>query len=244
MKYFVSILFLTLTSCRNTYVVSEVAESQQKFDNNYTKEDTLIESAIAPYRTELDKSMNEVIATAQKNLTKAQPECTLGNLLADATLIIAEKYTNKKIDIGILNYGGIRVPSINKGVVTLRNVYELMPFDNYLLVLKIKGSVLQEICNVIAAKGGWPISGFSMTIQNGTAQNIHINNEAINNDKEYTVAISDYLANGGDNLEMLKNIEQENTNILLRDAFITYFKEITAKGALLNADMENRIVEK
>lgn len=241
MKHAIWILLLVFSACRSTYVVDEIGESQQKFDLNYTKQDTLIESEIKPYRTELNKSMNSVIAQAEKTLTKAQPESTLGNLLADGTLIMAEKYTNSSIDIGIVNYGGIRVPSINKGAVTLGNVYELMPFDNYLVVLNIKGSVLIDVCNVIAVKKGWPVSGLTMAIKDGKAENIKIKNEAIDKDKEYSVAISDYLANGGDNLSMLVNIKQQNTNILLRDAWIEYFKLLNSEGKFLNANLENRI---
>lgn len=242
MKNLIWILLLLFSSCRSTYFVKEIAESQQKFDNTYIKQDTLIESEIIPYRTELNKSMNSIIAYADKNLTKAQPESTLGNLLADATLFMGKKYTQTDINVGIVNYGGIRVPSVNKGAVTLGNVYELMPFDNYLVVLNMSGTTLQAVCDVIATKKGWPVSGLSMKIKNGKATNININGTPINEKKIYTVAISDYLANGGDNLEMLVDLKQINTNMLLRDAFIEYFTTINSKGEFLNANIENRIV--
>lgn len=231
------ILLVLLNSCSSSYYVSEIQDSQQKFTENYIKEDALIEHHIEPYRENLENSMNGVIAVALDNMNKAQPESTLGNLLADATFEIAEKYSEQAIDVAIINYGGIRVPSINKGDVTLGNVYEIMPFDNYLVILKISGQTFQEVCNVIASKGGWPVSGVQFTINNGKANDVRIGGKSIEHTAFYTIAISDYLAEGGDNLAMLKEVSFINTNILLRDAFIEYFK----MKQNLNAQLENRI---
>lgn len=237
-KVHIYILTIILfASCNNTYQINSIVDSQQKFTVDYEKEDALIEHNIQPYRENLENSMNTIIAKASKNMNKAQPESTLGNLLADATFAMGAKYSNKKIDAAIINYGGIRVPSINKGNVTLGNVYEIMPFDNYLVVLEISGKTLQDVCNIIAAKGGWPISGISFKIVGAKASDIKINGENLNETLLYTIAISDYLAGGGDNLAMLKDIAFENTNILLRDAFIEYFKI----EQNLNAELENRI---
>lgn len=232
------IIIISLSACSSSYQVSEINDSQQKFTSDYIKEDTLIEHNIEPYRESLENTMNGVIATATKNMSKAKPESTLGNLLANATFEIAQKHSNKNIDVAIINYGGIRVPSINKGAVTLGNVYEIMPFDNYLVTLEISGATLQELCNVIAEKGGWPIAGMQFTIKNSEATNIKIGGKNIDSSSIYNIALSDYLAGGGDNLAMLKDITFENTNILLRDAFVEYFKQVQE----LNAELENRII--
>jgi 2',3'-cyclic-nucleotide 2'-phosphodiesterase (5'-nucleotidase family) len=240
-KYSLFLLLFVLNACNASYSVSNVADQQQKFDASYTFEDPVIEAEILPYRRELEASMNELLAVAAQNLTKAKPESTLGNLLADASLEMAEIYTGKKVDVGIINYGGIRVPSISKGNVSLGNVYELMPFDNYLVTLSLEGKILEQVLQKIASGGGWPVTGIQFTIKEGKAVNIKINGKAINDTTIYVVAISDYLANGGDNLEMLKGLAQNNTDVLLRDAFIDYFKAIHAEGQLLDAVLENRI---
>ena len=235
--YIYIVAFLLTSACASSYQITEIVSSEQKFTTDYEKEDTLIAHEIIPYREQLESSMNGVIAYAIKDMNKAQPESTLGNLLADATLEIARKNSTKSVDIGIINYGGIRVPSINKGEVTLGNIYEIMPFDNYLVIIELKGSVLQEVCNLIASKGGWPIAGVTFKIKENKAVNVQVGAKALDSSLIYRVAISDYLAGGGDNLAMLKELAFENTNILLRDAFIEYFKN----EGQLSSNLENRI---
>lgn len=242
-KIFVfSFLFLALTSCQKSFSLVSIEDSQQKFTAAYTEVDSSIEKEIEPYRKELEKSMSGVLAVANKDLPKAKPESLLGNLLADASLKMAAIYTKSSIDVGIMNYGGIRVPSISKGPVTLGNVYEVMPFDNFLVVLELDGKTLQEVFHKIASGGGWPISGASFKIIEGKALEVKVNNDDLVETKIYRVAISDYLANGGDNLSLLKGIPQENTNVLLRDAFIAYFELLHSEGKKLDAQIENRII--
>ncbi|MGB1248196.1 MAG: 5'-nucleotidase C-terminal domain-containing protein [Chitinophagales bacterium] len=236
--YIVSILLCaSLWSCK----VNHVAEYQYgytKIDSTYTSSDSHIEEMIAPYKADLDATMNEVIATSKVEMSKAKPESLLGNLLADATLEIGQKYHDDNVDIGIVNYGGIRVPSLSAGNVTLGNVYEIMPFDNYLVILEVKGNILQDALNSIAVRGGWPISGVTYTIKNDEAIHIYVGEEKLDENRVYKIAISDYIANGGDKMSMFKPLIRTNTNVLLRDAFIEYFK--TAKE--VDASIENRVV--
>ncbi|MEZ4979489.1 MAG: 5'-nucleotidase [Chitinophagales bacterium] len=223
--------------------MSAIEDSQTKFDSSYQQEDAHVDSIISPYRVRLDSSMNEVLVYAAKDMLKAKPESSLGNLLADACKLMAEEYSAEKVDFAILNYGGIRVPSINQGPVSLGNVYELMPFDNYLVLLRLNGAKVEELMHLIAKAGGWPISGLSFEMDGDKASHIQVAGMPLDYEKQYTLAISDYLANGGDNLELLVAFEQENTNVLLREAFIAYFKKIAAEGKMLDANLENRITK-
>lgn len=236
--YIVSILLCaSLWSCK----VNQIAEYQYDYteiDSTYTTSDAHITDVIAPYKVDLDATMNEVIAVSKVEMTKAKPESLLGNLLSDATLAIGQKYHDEKVDIGIVNYGGIRVPSLSAGNVTLGNIYEIMPFDNYLVILEVEGSILREALNSIAVRGGWPISGANFSIKNNEAIHIYIGGEKLDENRVYKIAISDYVANGGDKMSMFKSLERTNTNVLLRDAFIEYFK--TEKE--VDATLENRVV--
>ena len=238
---FLSVLLLSLIACQRSFTVVAITDSQQKFTEDYTAIDSTMESEIAPYRDELQQSMGGLIVEASVDLPKAKPESLLGNLLADATLEMAIQYSTKPVDVGIINYGGIRVPSISKGPVSLGNVYEVMPFDNYLVVLELKGEQLRDVFNLIAQGGGWPISGAQFVIKDEKAASIKVGEANLDLNKTYRVAISDYLANGGDHLDLLKGLPQENTNVLLRDAFIAYFQQIHAQGKKLEAQIENRI---
>lgn len=238
---FVIVLLFLLSACSRAYILYDVEGDQQQMSADYQGQDEEIESMIAPYRDDLSSTMNKSIARVEIDLFKDKPSSSLGNLLADATLAMAAKYTQSTIDIGIMNYGGIRVPSLTKGPVTIGNVYELMPFDNYLVVLNLKGDQVQAMLDAIAANGGWPVSGLSFHIEENAAAKVLIKGEALETDKIYRVAISDYLANGGDHMDMLKGLPQENTNVLLRVAFMSYFQSFSDKNEALPYINEMRI---
>lgn len=54
-----------------------------------------------------------------------------------------------------------------KGDVTRGRIFEIMPFDNLLILQKLKGTVLQEFLDIIATDGGWPVAGITMQIKMG-----------------------------------------------------------------------------
>jgi 2',3'-cyclic-nucleotide 2'-phosphodiesterase (5'-nucleotidase family) len=169
--------------------------------------------------------MNVVITTSDEELIKDKPNGTLNNFCADIMLQIGKRYDNDA-SICIINYGGIRLNSIPKGNITKGKIYELMPFDNMIVIQKINGNDLIDILNYIASQGGWPIAGISMEIKNSKSQSILVNGYPIDNNKIYTMVISDYLANGGDNLNILKKIPQTNTGLIMREAFIEELQKI------------------
>lgn len=227
-------------SCKSSYKVTQVEYDLVSVDS--TKQgNEQINEIIRPYSETLDKTMNEVVCNSAQVLTKSKPESSLGNLLADATFFEASNYFQNKPDLAIVNYGGIRIPSLPKGEISLGKIYELMPFDNYINLVYVKGNILKEVCDLIASNGGWPVSGIYFKIKNNKAENILIQEEKLDVNKVYKIAISDYLANGGDNMAMLKNLEREKSDLLLRDAFIQYFKGFGQEEKLLNATIEGRI---
>lgn len=243
-KYsYIFVVLLLLSACSKAYLIYDVETNQLPIHADYPNKDEEIESIISPYRDDLASTMDKVIARVEIDLFKDKPSSSLGNLLADATLAMASEYTRSFIDIGIINYGGIRVPSLTKGPVTIGNVYELMPFDNYLVVLSLTGKQVQSMLDAIAASGGWPVAGVTFTIKDNTADDVQINGKRLHSESTYRIAISDYLANGGDNMDMLKGLPQENTNVLLRDAFKAYFEDFSNHDQALPYINEMRIIK-
>ena len=173
--------------------------------------------------------MNVVLAFSEQALEKGQPEGLLGDFAADACLQVANQYyyptDGKKIDFIFLNNGGLR-NSLPKGNITKGNVFELMPFENELVVLKINGTLVKKIFNFIASKDGAPVAGARFSIKDKEAVNIFINSEVFDSTKTYKAITSDYLANGGDQLFFLANVkERESINLKVRDAIIQYLKQ-------------------
>jgi 2',3'-cyclic-nucleotide 2'-phosphodiesterase (5'-nucleotidase family) len=209
--------------------------------NNSTT-DTALTNLIQPYGQNVNKTMETVIGFANSTLFKKLPESGLGNFMADCMRQMASKQYNQPIDIAFMNQGGIRA-SINKGNITVGNVYELMPFDNLLVVQEVKGAVLEQFFQLIAADGGWPISaGSSFVIQHKKAINITINGNPLDPTKFYLIANTDYVANGGSNAAMLKNSPFQNRGYLLRDALIDYIKDLTKSGRPIDPKIENRVI--
>lgn len=200
------------------------------------------EKLIIPYRDSLMNKMNVIIGVSETSLEKQQPEGTLGNFCADALLQIASTKANRNVDVCFMNNGGLRVPSLPKGDITVGNIFELMPFDNELVVMEISGKDMLEICNRIAARGGWPVSGLRMTIRNYKAENILIQGKPLDVNTTYTIATNDYLANGGDELEMLKTYQKQTFNLYLRDALIDYIKALHQMNKTITSQKDQRII--
>ncbi|BDS12670.1 5'-nucleotidase C-terminal domain-containing protein [Aureispira anguillae] len=219
-----------------------------KSDHHYQEvkelegKDPAITAMIAPYKKELEEDMNAVIGETAKMLTKAKPESTLGNWAADLVHKKCEDYLKRKIDFAVLNYGGLRIPSLPAGSITKGKLFELMPFDNLLVVVEMKGSELIALFNHIATNEGWPISRqVKMTAHRNKAIDVRINGRKVEKDRVYSLATNDYIANGGDKCSFLKDKKQIATGVLFRNAIIEFVEEETKAGRKLDANLEKRI---
>ncbi|MEC7406057.1 MAG: 5'-nucleotidase C-terminal domain-containing protein [Bacteroidota bacterium] len=227
-----------LNACQKPLQVIGFEESIIEVQVDSTMGNTLgfLDSLLLPYQEFLLDSMAQPIAQVAEDLLKADANGKLGILMSKAMINRAENILNQKVDCAFMNRGGIRVPVLKAGPLALGRVYELMPFDNYLVVLEIPGDSLQKVLDVIALKGGWPAYGISYKIDDDGATDVKIDSIPIDGQKIYQVALSDYIANGGDKMTILKQFEQKNTGLGLRDAFIEYFIMINQAGQAIMPD--------
>jgi 2',3'-cyclic-nucleotide 2'-phosphodiesterase (5'-nucleotidase family) len=188
--------------------------------------------------------MNEVLAISEEALTKDQPEGNLGDFVADCLL---EKtkifYKNKGLEVNALmmNNGGLRT-SLPKGDITKGKIFELMPFDNELVLISIKGNKINEILNFICEKGGVPVSGIKMEIdKNKKPTKVLINDLPIDTNKTYGIISSDYLAEGGDNINFFRECTKNYSGILVRDAIIDHCRELSRNGKKISVKLDGRI---
>jgi len=205
------------------------------------KVDSSMIKMLTPYTDSVNHTMNKVIGFSMRTMMKQQPESILGNFMADCLKKMAEKKFNKKIDVAVVNYGGIR-SYLPKGDISIDRVYELMPFDNLIVLLELKGNVLLQLLNQTAEKGGWPVAGITMKIKEKHAVDILIDNKPLDESATYVVAVSDYLANGGDDCAMLRNIPQLNVGYLFRDALVAYISQYAEEGKPIDIKVENRVM--
>ncbi len=229
-----------LLSCQTFYQPQTVKYKDYRLTQT-SKQDGALNTVLKPYTDSVNKNMNDIIAVAEEELVKRQPEGSLGNIMADGMLAIAKEKYNQPIDASFINFGGIRLQAIPAGNITRGKLFELAPFDNVIVLQKIKGKVFQQFLNHISSRGGWPTAGMTWQIKNKEAINVLIGRKPLLETSTYTIALVDYVANGGDDCEMLKSISQINNGILFRDAIIAYFSSFTKQGKKIPAITEKRV---
>ena len=233
-------IFFFLFSCKTIYQPGSVQYKDYKITSSQPA-NSEINVFLKLYADSVSHSMSDVVAVAAKELEKKQPEGTLGNLLADAMLIMSKQSFQTNVDAAFLNYGGIRIQSLAAGNITRGKIFEITPFDNLIVLQKVQGSVLKQFLDFIADKGGWPCSGISFKIKNKKAVNIYVGNNPLNETSYYYIANTDYIVNGGDDCIILKGIVQQNKGYVFRDAVIDYFSKLNTEGKPISANIENRI---
>ncbi len=228
MRVAVSFLILFIGFSCYAPKISEANSENTPLTEKYENDE--LEPIISPYRKVVDATMNEVIAQAETDFVKYQPQSPLSNLVADLTfekgmawLAQHSKTATTYNTFALLNFGGLRAP-INKGAVTIGNVYELMPFDNMLCVVTLTPQKVSEFLTYIAAAEGQPIANAVIDYTAETPK-IKIGGRSYNFDQNVHIITSDYLATGGDKMDFLKNpIQKQELNMLLRDVIIDYLK--------------------
>ena len=246
MKIFIKFLFFSslfiFNACSKKTSVTNFTESHYVINSNQL--DSALYKEIIPYKKVHDEQMNFILATSEEALVKGDVESTLGNFFCDAVLFETKKMLGKDsslLNVAIFNKGGLR-NSLPKGNITFGNVFELMPFDNELVLLKLSGLQFKDMLLKICEKGGIPVGGMKMVISNNKPINILINEKLFDDTKDYWVVTSDYLANGGDNYIFFKNaIERRAMNILLRNVIINYCKTVTQSGKTIKSQLDGRI---
>ena len=186
-----------------------------------------IEALVAPYRERLEKRLAEVLGHATGEFAKADPEGTLDNLVADALLQAARRHARDTVHIALVNEGGIRVP-LSAGPILMRHAYELLPFENIVVVLSLSGGLLEDLADQIARTGGEPVAGWTMELDGDDAVGVRVDGEPVDPNRTYRLATVDYLANGGGDWGALWEVEagaREDLDVLIREAFVEYLRE-------------------
>ncbi|MEM9857480.1 MAG: 5'-nucleotidase [Bacteroidota bacterium] len=202
-----------------------------------------IENIIIPFRERLDSTMNEVIGYAAHDLTtKGKYESSLGTFV---TRLLREQSISSfetEVDVAIMNHhGGLRA-AINEGPITLGEVYQVMPFENEMVLLEIPGDSLTRVIEFISQSGRsmiWPVS-FNVT--EAGVDNILVDNKTIDPQRNYTLSISDYLANGGSGFNMLMSLNRiDVAPVKLRDMIELEIRQRTSRGDSIKAKVLNLI---
>lgn len=200
---------------------------------------------IKPYKMKLEADMNAVLALNESAMFKSNPEGALGNFVADLTLKKTNDYCKEgsiePAQLCLLNNGGLRT-SLPEGDITKRRVFELMPFENELVILTLSGPKTLELFKYLGRINGMPLAGATMTISHKKPEDVMIGGVALDTTRQYRVVTSDYLAYGGDKMRFFKDpLNFELLHHKLRDAIIEFIMEEHAAGRKLSAKKDGRI---
>ena len=246
------ILYLSILSLSLVIVACETETNQRKYGYNIEiNQKVLSDSSIVkyyqPFKKNLEESLiNTPISYSPETYKKNDGELnsTLSNMFADATYEMSNPVFNKmsgeNIDIVLLNNGGIR-SIISKGNISEKTAFELMPFENSIVVLELSGlSIIKMIDYLRKVKLQHPISGLQITLNNDYSVNeVKINGVNVENEKKYYVATTDYLLEGGDKMYFLaETTKTTDINYKMRDILIDYFK----KYDTLKLKSDNRFI--
>jgi 5'-nucleotidase len=223
------LLFLSpfLFSCQKSLQVQSSKFERIPIDESTTNDEDL-EEFISPYRNRINTEMDKVLAYNTHTMLKTDtPHNTaIGNMMADAVLELAnpifkQRYS-KHIDAVLLNYGGIRA-GMGKGNVTTRTAYEIMPFENMVVIAELDGVQMKNMLEFLSKTGkAEPIANMKLKFdRQGNPLTQLINGEPFDESRIYYVATSDYIA---ENMDFFTNANQiYDIDYKLRNLFIDYF---------------------
>ncbi|WP_028986936.1 5'-nucleotidase C-terminal domain-containing protein [Thermicanus aegyptius] len=209
--------------------------------------DPEIKAIVDQAMTDVGPLFGKVIGKADVDLTRAQSakpygDSILGNWAADVTRNVT------KADFGVANNGGLRI-DVPKGEITVGTMYQLMPFDNTFVTVKMTGAQVKMMLEQAVQDGGKGIQISGLTFKYDPARPSldrvvemkKADGTPIDPAKTYRVGTNNFVGTGGDLFQIFKDPEvaksYTDTYILARDAFIDAVKaqkNVTAK-------MENRI---
>lgn len=237
---------LTLFSCSRHFVVNQINTTSNAFVDNKAGIDSAVELMVKPFRDSISSVMNKSVCVTATPLIKGKPESKLTNLVADVILECGREYCQKnnlniQSLVSYVNYGGLRA-SLPQGEVTVGHIFELMPFENEIVLIKISGDALQKMAEKIAGRGGEGISGLKIGIQKGVLKTVKINGSDIDKDGKYWLVTNDYIANGGDQMSMFLNpLEKIETKQKIRDYLIYSLRDKYKKTGVIDVKLDGRI---
>ncbi len=245
-KKIISAFFLVLfvlTGCKSSLSVTNT-NLQNISIHSETATSANIEQIIAPYKLQIDKSMKKIIGQSAKELRceRTDIESTLGNFIVDLLRYQTEKLYDKAIDICVVNNGGLRVP-INAGDITVGNIFELMPFENEVMIATMTG---KELIELFAYEAKHRKTSFSNTelryTEEGQFVGAKIGGKDLDLTHVYKVLSYDYLLNGGDGMTCFATVKKEPMGVTVRTMILNHIEELQSKGQKADGNIEHRVI--
>ena len=185
-------------------------------------QDRATASLVERYAKNLSGKYDRVVGKATEDLPmRGKGQTKLGAIVAESMRRAGQS------KIAFINSTGIRAP-LKKGDIRLRDLAEVLPFRNYVVVMNLSGAEIEKVLlRAIGRRGegGLQVAGISFDVSGKKPVNIEVDGRPIARSEKYVVSTVDFLASGGSGFSILKKISDKRpTGILVRDAAAEYIK--------------------
>ena len=179
------------------------------------------------YRDSLGKQMNELLFLNPRTMRRGTEMDSLyqkrmWNWISDAILWYSKDSLRWNSDICLLNKGGFR-RDIDSGRVLMRDIFELLPFENFLVEVELDADAFEEMKSYLK-ENLQPQSGLRLGFLQDQLVSLKLANSDSLLQKTVKVVTINYLADGGDYMAFFKDKPRKTSNILIRDAMIAYLR--------------------
>jgi 2',3'-cyclic-nucleotide 2'-phosphodiesterase (5'-nucleotidase family) len=185
--------------------------------------DPEVDAMVTRARRAVDSITSRVVSHLRFALPRDGSEYALGHLIADAFRNVA------RADLGLINNSGIR-DALPGGPVTYGQLFQVLPFQNRLLRMRVRGSTLLEALE-FAVRGDAPVvhvAGIEVWYDPGRPVGRRVSRTRLSDGRDidpdgtYTLAVPDFLAAGGSGFAMLVGQPAEETGLPDIDAVVRY----------------------
>ena len=216
-------------------------------------DDPAVDQMLAAYIPKV-RALDTILGKLKGELRKGGMGAgSLGNFVADGMRAQASARLGKRIDLAIMNGGGLRRNTISEGELRARDVFELLPFENALVTLDLSGEQILKLLGVVVS-GREAQSGARLTymikadkssqLETAMLRDEQGRDQEIDPKATYTIVTIDYLVNvGGERYSVLR--EGRNTKpvgLTLRDAIMDYVKSETAAAREIKPRLDERFI--
>ena len=186
--------------------------------------------------------VKDVVAYSEQAMEIVYPEGPLSNWFIDIVMTKTGQLSGKKVDVGVGNFGGIRV-DMPKGDVILDDLLSMFPFKNQLVYVEHKGSEIRNMLEKMAAGRFQVLGGVRVVVENGAIVSAEIGGEPIDDERIYGVATISFLLNGGDGLFMEKNaVSVTKFDVDIIDAVLEHVYAETAADRNIVSKADGRVI--
>lgn len=189
--------------------------------------------------------VKDVIGYSTEAMAVEYPESALSNWFIDILMARTEELSGKTVDVGIGNFGGIRI-DMPQGDIILDDMLSMFPFKNQLVYVEHTGKQIRAILESMAAGRFQVLGGVRVVAEDGKLLSAEIGGEPIDDEKIYGLATISFLLKGGDGLSLADEAVSvtvfEDEDII--DAVLDHVYAETSAGRPIEYKKDGRVTIK